>query len=67
MLCSDFSKRVKPLYQLLKEEKVSDVKKDYDVPFYIICDASTTQLGAVLIPKTAGIDRVIGYASQGLT
>ena len=42
------------------------MKKDYDVPFYITCDASTTQLGAVLIPKTAGIDRVIGYASPGL-
>ena len=54
MLCSDFSKRVKPLYQLLKEEKVSDVKKDYDVPFYITCDVSTTQLGAVFNTKNSG-------------
>ena len=106
----DFSKRVKPLYDLLSvdSEKVQakkggkksggqryeskesvnwsnvhqkivdeiiDVLKspeviafpDFDLPFFINCDASNLGLGAVLYQHQEGRDRVICYASRTLS
>ena len=106
----DFSKRVKPLYDLLcvdgekavakkggkksggqryesKEgvswsdvhqrivDEIIDVLKspeviafpDFDLPFFINCDASNLGLGAVLYQHQEGRDRVISYASRTLS
>ena len=106
----DFSKRVKPLYDLLKEEKDVDGKKlkvgknvgkkhdsrkpiqwdeshqsilnemintlkspeiiafpNFELPFFITCDASNSGLGAVLYQHQDGVDKVIGYASRTLS
>ena len=109
----DFSKMVKPLYDLLsggevvpgtkvgkgkkggkkgqnyesKEtvswtdahqkivDKIIDVLKspeviafpDFDLPFFINCDASNQGLGAVLYQNQDGRDRVICYASRTLS
>ena len=107
----DFAKRMKPLYELLKEDeegKKKNLKKgkmkkgqkydgkrkivwtfehqgilnamidylkspdviafpDYNLPFFMTCDASGFGLGAVLYQQQDGIDRVISYASRTLT
>ena len=109
----DFSRRVKPLYDLLSKEagKTKDERKEvkktkklgqkydgkekivwteahqkileevidhlkspeviafpnYDLPFYINCDASNQGLGAVLYQEQGGKDRVISYASRTLS
>ena len=105
----DFSKRVKSLYDLLKEEKDSTGKKvkggknfgkqgskepiqwgevhqkildemittlkspeviaypNFELPFFITCDASNNGLGAVLYQNQDGVDKVIGYASRTLS
>ena len=110
----DFSKRVKPLYDLLKGKE--DVKVDssirskksgkksgqnynskaridwsdrhqriieelieylkspeviaypnFDLPFFVTCDASSEGLGAVLYQRQGGVNRVISYASRTLS
>ena len=40
---------------------------DFDLPFFITCDASGHGLGAVLYQNQNGKDRVISYASRTLT
>ena len=107
----DFSKRVKPMYDLLRKDgdgkaakkEMKSAKKsqkyeakepiiweevhqdilnelldylkspeviaypNFDLPFFINCDASNQGLGAVLYQEQEGIDRVIGYASRTLS
>jgi hypothetical protein len=109
----DFSKKVKPMYDLLKdkEENNKKVKKggpetakkrqkhnsrekiewteqhqeileelitylqspcvmaypDFNLPFFITCDASNNGLGSVLYQTQDGSDKVISYASRTLS
>ena len=39
---------------------------DFDLPFFLNCDASKEGLGAVLYQTQGGVDRVISYASRTL-
>ena len=105
----DFSRRVKPLYDMLKGKVTKSTKGDkgtksgqsynarekiewkeehqkileemidylkspkvmafanFDMPFFMNCDASNDGLGAVLYQKQDGEDRVISYASRTLS
>ena len=109
----DFSKIVKPMYELLAEkgEMAGKVRKskenlrkrgqkhnsreaiawtdnhqrildqlinqlqspviiaypDFQLPFFITCDASNNGLGAVLYQTQGGVDKVISYASRTLS
>ena len=110
----DFSRKVKPLYDMLKvkdqedgktkrKKKVDSNKKqkqqdskvkitwkeehqeilemmitylqsaeviaypDFNLPFFIHCDASNQGLGAVLYQTQEGVDRVISYGSRTLS
>ena len=40
---------------------------DFDLPFFLTCDASNHGLGSVLYQTQQGVDRVIGYASRTLS
>ena len=40
---------------------------DFNIPFFMNCDASNQGLGAVLYQKQDGVDRVISYASRTLS
>ena len=40
---------------------------DWDLPFFLNCDASNLGLGAVLYQNQNGVDRVISYASRTLS
>ena len=40
---------------------------DFNVPFFLNCDASNQGLGAVLYQEQEGVTRVISYASRTLT
>ena len=40
---------------------------DWNIPFFLNCDASNLGLGAVLYQTQNGVDRVIGYASRTLS
>ena len=40
---------------------------DFNIPFFMNCDASNQGLGAVLYQKQEGVDRVISYASRTLS
>jgi transposase InsO family protein len=40
---------------------------NFELPFFITCDASESGLGAVLYQHQDGVDKVIGYASRTLS
>ena len=40
---------------------------NFDLPFFMMCDASNKGLGAVLYQNQNGVDRVISFASRTLT
>ena len=40
---------------------------DFDLPFFITCDASNQGLGAILYQEQQGVNQVISYASRTLS
>ena len=40
---------------------------NFELPFFMTCDASANGLGAVLYQKQNGVNRVLGFASRTLT
>lgn len=65
----NWGKEQNEAFKILKERLSSPPilsYPDFDLPFEVHTDASSTGLGAVLYQKQDGKDRVIAYASRGL-
>ena len=63
---ADLQKLLDSLLDYLKSPEVM-AYPNYDLPFYMTCDASGYGLGSVLYQKQEGVDRVIGFASRTLS
>ena len=62
------------IHQEILEKMISYLKSpevirypNFDLPFFLTCDASKEGLGAVLYQNQEGVDRVISFASRTLT
>ena len=61
-------------HQLVLEQVIDHLQSpvvmaypNFELPFFLTCDASNTGLGSVLYQKQDGVDKVISYASRTLS
>ena len=63
---ADVQRVLDELLDYLKSPQVM-AYPDWNLPFFMTCDASGYGLGSVLYQTQKGVDRVVGYASRTLS